>query len=590
MAPYLWVVKTAKSQYLSRSEKKEQLKVFRHAQRTSRSAKKLRKTPASHQVEQDVIQVPLPGFEGECADSRPKLPRITQLRTVADLMAEIDEHAFLLLEMCTPTIICHPDRHEEWPSAESRGMKYFLEVSIHKIIDLKSEMHFWKGIVPCLAESHPGFRHLVVAIAATFELLFRPDSSSLNEFAMEQCNKAIRSILSAGELEKSWLLASCVLISAYNLLRSDLDAADRSIENGLKLLEGTATSDENIASVSRILTSLDKRHGFKLWAPDVTFQFDRICIGNEVLVIDPTLAQGPFVEISQVVAAFRTCIVDHVAKLMRNLAIDAYVDPCSLLAKDVRKHFSDVFFRWQEFYRSLPSDHLQTRLELKQLKIGLLSSCVLFGAKILSCSEMSADLCMKQFQSILDLGRDVIEARHAGKPVVYLDRIVNGQLYTAAMLCRDSVIRRELIALLKGQRMYEDGLVNLLRGRVAEIVADFEDEGRLVRFAREVPADRLVRVRGLYSREDRKICVLYMSSFRVNKQHLQELWSPIGQELDRYSIEEIEGCLQGMTAAYSMYKKADVHVAPKGCLRRMYYRGRPVQIGRLFDEEVSTTM
>jgi hypothetical protein len=66
MAPYLWVVKTAKSQYLSRSEKKEQLKVFRHAQRTSRSAKKLRKTQASQEEVWDMAQVPLPEFGGGC--------------------------------------------------------------------------------------------------------------------------------------------------------------------------------------------------------------------------------------------------------------------------------------------------------------------------------------------------------------------------------------------------------------------------------------------------------------------------------------------------------------------------------------------
>jgi hypothetical protein len=503
-------------------------------------------------------------------------------------MAEVDEHALLLLEMCTPKITYNPDQHEEWSFEESRGMKYFLEVSVHKIIDLKREMHFWKGLVPCLAELHPSFRHLVVAIAATFELLFHPDSTSLNEFALEQCNKAIRSILSAGELDKSWLLTSCVLISAYNLLRSDVDAADRSIENGLKLLEGTTCSDKDIASVSRILTSLEKRHGFKLWAPDVTFQFDKVFLSHEFLVIDPITTQGPFVEVGQVLAAFRTSIIDCVAKLMRNLAIDAYVDPCSMLAKDICKHFSDVFFHWQELYRMIPSDQDQTMLELKQLKIGILSSYVLFCVKVLSCHETSVDLCMKQFQSILALGRDVIEARHAGKPVLYLDRIVNGQLYTAAMLCRNSVIRRDLIALLTGQGMYEDGLVNILRGRAAEIVADFEDEGRLVQFAQDIPAERLVRVRGLYSREDRTMCILFMTAFQLDRRHLQELWSPMGQELERFNIEEVENCLQGMTAAYSMYMKADIQVAPEGCLRKMYYRGRLVQIGRLISKESPT--
>lgn len=448
---------------------------------------------------------------------------------------------------------------------------------MYKIITLQRDVDFWKGLVPCLAELHPGFRHLVVAIAATFELLFRPNSHSLNQFALEQCNKAIRSIVTAKDLGTSGLLISCILVSAYNLLRSDLKAADTSIENGLRMVGSATASDANV-ELSRILTLLGKQHGFKLWTSDITFQFDKTVAGREPLIIDPIFAKGPFLEVGQVLAAFKTVIVDSVAKLMRNLSLGAHIDPNSLLAQDVCQHFSEIFFHWEVYYRSLSDEEAEKKLQLVQLKIGLQSAYVLFTAKILGSNEVDIDAHINRYSNLLQLGREVIAARHAGRPVIYLDWVVNGALYTAALLCRNSILRRELIALLKSQVVYADGLVNCLRGRVAEIIADFEDQGLAAHSCRDVTEDRLIRICGLHCREDRRICVRYMLATDLNRLNPQEQLSALGEGLDNFTVQEINDCLQGMNAVYTMYMKVDSHVAPSGYLRRMYYRGRPVQV------------
>lgn len=452
---------------------------------------------------------------------------------------------------------------------------------MYKIITLQRDIDFWKGVVPCLAELDASFRHLVVAIASTFELLYRPESNSLNQFALVQCNKAIRLILSAKDLRTSWLLISCILISAYNLLRSDLEAADISIESGLRMVAIATASDPQVEQLSRVLTSLAKQHGFKLWAPDITFKFDKTTAGREPLFINPSFAKGPFVEVGQVLAAFKTVVVNLVAKLVRNLALGAHIDPKSSLARDVCQYFSEIFFHWEAYYRSLPEQAADKKLQLIQLKVGLQSAYVLFATRVLASSETEVDVHTSRYSSMLQLGQEIIAARHAGRPVIYVDRVVNGALYPAAMFCRNSVIRRKLIALLRSQGVYEDGLVNFLRSRVAEIIADFEENGHEINSCQDVPEDRLIRVCGLKCGEDRTINVRYMLAGELDRLNLKQHRAPLGGQLDEFTVREIDDCLKGMTAAYSMYSKVDSHLAPDGYLRRMYYRGRPVPVRRL---------
>lgn len=115
-------------------------------------------------------------------------------------------------------------------------MDFFLNVTVPKILTLKRDAVFWVELVPCLAEFNPIFRHLVVAIAATHESLFHNDCNQLNIFVLTQCNKAIQHLQSLRSSKLSLIVVSCILVSAYNLLRCDFVSADKSIESGLEMV------------------------------------------------------------------------------------------------------------------------------------------------------------------------------------------------------------------------------------------------------------------------------------------------------------------------------------------------------------------
>lgn len=471
-------------------------------------------------------------------------------------------------------------RNSEWSPLEQRSTVYFQEIAVYKILTLRRDSHFWKQVVPCSAETYTPIRHLVVAIAATYELLFSPDFDALNQFALEQCNKALRSILTSNDLSQSVLITSCILVSAYNLLRGDVEAADKSIESGLKMLSAAQITkpDSYLEQSSHILTSLGKQHGFKLWAPDVTFLVDRTVAGHEDMMVDTKFLQGPFVGIGQVLAAFKSIMVENVAQLIRNLSLGAHMDPECMLARDVSLNFSGILFHWETYYRGLSDGQADEKLQLVQLKIGLLSARLLFYTRIIESDEMRGDAFTTVYAEILQLGQEVIAARQAGRAVVYLDRIVNGALYTSAMFCREPLIKAQLIDLLKSQVVYADGLVNFLRGRVAEIVAEIEEHGIVVNHCHDIPENRRVRVGDLHYQQNRILCVEYVQAAQTDRLSMKRHCSRLPPELDRFDAPEIDDCLKGMVSAYTMYRKLELHVAPNGYLRKMYYGGYPVRV------------
>lgn len=556
MPELFWVVKTAKSKTLSHSEAKERSRVFSQAQRTSRRQK-------YHQASRS-------------ANSR----RVLRANLASPLFEGIPQK---LDDFC------------DWTLAERRGNAYFQEVAVHKILTLQSNLVFWKGQLPCIVQRDQGCRHLVVAIAATFELLFLPNFKELNLLALEQCNKATQYLRAGqGTQDLPLLLASCILVCAYNLLRGDLAAADRSIQcgNDMSANNELVSSEEQQPRI--IIKSLLNNHGYaKLWAPDVGFRFDKTMAGQGVLELVKTPAIAPFTEVEQVLAAFRTVIIEYTAKCMRNLSLGAHIDPSSFFAREVCRCFSDIFLQWKIYHRLLTSvpgvDNDERILQLEQLKIGILSAYVLFMGKVLNSDESQIDKLTSSYQTLLDLGKRVVAARLSGRRVIYMGRIVNSSLYASALICREPHIRRDLIQLLKIQLTCSDdadnGLTNYLRGLAAECIQAIEErDGGLndhtgVMSCHDIPLRRRVIICDLTCSEERILSVHYVMATELDRLHVRASEFSIGSEIAAFTVDEINAKLQQQMTGTKMYMKADCYEAlPDGSLKEMIYDDRPVPV------------
>lgn len=446
---------------------------------------------------------------------------------------------------------------------------------------------FWRDTLPHLVTLYPALRHLVVAIASTHELLSTTDAESLNVFALQHCTRATQLLLASNDLSLSLLLASCILVSAYHLLRGDMTSADLSIESGVKM--GNKAADGTLASSLRvILARLGKQHAFKLWAPDVVCRFDKSALtaGPLVLEVDDCI-NGPFTNLAQILAAFKWISLEVVAAISRNLAMGAYVDPDSALAREVSRQLGSFAHYWDIYAAACADD--DERLELLQLRIGLYNISILFHAKLIGPGDLSFDAFCPDYEQMLALAEEVISARHSGQTVVYVERMVNGALFTMGMLCRDPVLRRRALTLLQSQARYDEGLVNWLRGMVIETITRVEERGLEVHCSADIPLHRRIYMSGIRCRDlDKAVCLSYVRTDMEWGVGDLEKWSDwdsyssishlLSEGRNDVSAHEIDVHLQGIVAACRMYNKALSAHAPRGFVRQMFFRGVAVPI------------
>ncbi|KAF2482464.1 hypothetical protein BDY17DRAFT_160439 [Neohortaea acidophila] len=559
----LWVNKTPTSTSLSHSDKEERLRLFSHAQRSSRprKGKKACKTPLCCQVARACT------FCSPPCSHPPKVP----LARPSDLEKRHSVDRVLPMD-------------PSWLPEERRSVSFFQKVTSRKILTWHRDRRFWQTIVPCLVEQHPAFRHLVTAIASTHELLSDKDASIKDAFALTQCNKATRLLLSSQSWSPALLLASCILVSAYNLLRCDLNRAQLSIMSGLKINPaGTAGAgsgeQEHAEQFKDILTRLCTQHGFKLWSPDVNFQFERTKAAGP-LIIEPVWPSGPFSALEQVAAAHRTITFEAVANILRNVARGAYVDPDCALAREITRQMMLFSLHYNDFRDRVPADDTETILGLKQIRFGFYHTYLLWHTKLISPTELTFDSYPNICREMLALAEEVVAARHDGQSPVYLDGIVNGALFGLGRSAFSSDIQPRVVALLKSQAPYEFGSINWVRGTVVELITETGNRRTDIDCAGPDPMPRQHFVlAGLSCGDDKIIRVEYTLPGLDATTHACEFpvdWTPcLGHDVTASQIDEH---LQGIVSAYRMYGKPHPSRCVDGCVREMLFEGETVPV------------
>ena len=536
-----WVHKTGQSPSLSHSEDDERISVFSQAQRASRN----RKSKNDSTIE-----------KAEGIQRKPPSPK----------------------RHLSPT----PARS----ARERRSIEFFLDATVHKIITLHRDRVFWTATIPCLAQHYDALRHLVVAIATTHELMNHSDAPSLDIYALIQCNKAVKMLRSSGHWHPAILVVSCILVSAFSLLRCDHAQAELSIESGMKMLRTQLHSSDldpfyaEGQDFRRVLEHLHSQHGYKLWASDMTFQFEKSRLTSNALVIEPISNYGPFTDADQVLKAFRSIMFDVVAKTMRNLARGVCIEPLCALAQDTLQQLSNLVFYWQQLYDSLSHECEGFRADLEQARIGIAYAYLVFRAKVIGPREEWFNAYPDVCQEILRLADKLIAARCSGHRVTYVDKMVNGVIFSFGMSSGDLAIQKRSMDLLRSQVSFEDGLINWLRAAVIQVVATVIKEEEISNPESYVvlaglsctAKPKTIRMEYTYSTSD---ATTHFASFPVD-------WEPW---FDReVTAEEVGNVLQGMMAAYRMYGKPHPSQASHGYVREMYYCGRPVPVCGELDE------
>ena len=551
----LWVNKNAESSSLSHSSDFERLQVFSRAQRNTRQVNKHRRYLTNRSATTDGG---------------------TSLTTQEQDNEKTDERV-------PPQIHRRLSTNPDWTTVERRGITFFRETTLSQIIAPVNDTDFWSGTVPYLTTAHPAIKHIVVAIASTHELLLNKHIVDLNVLALRQCNKAIRIFCTPPASDTVCILASCILLTAYHILRCDLKGAHTCIENGLRIVQSTPTSVAT-EGLRRLLTQIGQQHGFKFWAPQITFQFERSCIDAQGIVVHPMDSNGPFTRISEMSQALTYIIVELIAKPMRNLARGAYLDPNSLLALEIAKELDTFSTQFEQFCHSVSPYDAETALDVYQLQIAYYSAYVIFHTKLASPIERYLDSFPEICEKMLELSETAIKLQRALGGSKSLDRFVNGNIYTLGMCSILPSLRERARHWLQTLARHDKSLVNWLRGELIMLCGKMDMEiygGIELNHLRRRKRPTFVDMSCIG--EDRRICLDYTVGWpRSNvsdslKHHriLKDWDTSFGHDL---TAEEIDASLKGILVGYRLYGKQPPSSTPSGAVNNMYFRGHLVPI------------
>jgi hypothetical protein len=235
----------------------------------------------------------------------------------------------------------------------------------------------------------------------------------------------------------------------------------------------------------------------------------------------------------------RASLIFHWHRLMRPIC-EKYLDDGSslnfLTAWQTRHDSSQwVFDQWSAAFDAFLKDGSSlaesekkavTMLKIQQ-EIGFLS---LQLGRTYFDDQTLWDQFLPLFNQITSLAADLLEfgSKSRRYPTFSLDMGIVGPLYEVASRCRDPVIRRKAISLMKSRCMQEGVWNSILTARVAETLVEIEEEGLCeVKTCNDVPDwARLSFVAPVFDPAGRRAVVKFM---RIGSTH--EAVRPTAEEV-----------------------------------------------------------
>ncbi|TAQ87008.1 hypothetical protein B7494_g4666 [Chlorociboria aeruginascens] len=354
---------------------------------------------------------------------------------------------------------------------------------------------FWERLVLQAAHHEPAIRHAAVAIGSLHQLFdhqttILPRFDPRKSFALEQYNLAIRDLLEplSRVCLESIISSTTDTICLSKNMQGHNASAGTHIRSGAKLLCETLHDKQNGVFQHRVLGSKSIRD---FYAPPnvLTLMFARLdprvarMIGDDE-VYQTSLLSTPStfssIEEAKIIYEYGCQSFSnrrHVSQQAVSYegvsgVLNANLGPCEDL-------FGSFSLGLQAFVES--KDSSLTRKEeiaLAVLQLHLLNSYVSVHTEYQPPGNRSRwDTFMPQFKEMISLGEKIISSTFLeGHTTSFcLDMGIVIPLYGITTKCRDPIIRRKAIALLRSTSRQEGLWNSLLAARVAERIMELEE-------------------------------------------------------------------------------------------------------------------
>jgi len=472
--------------------------------------------------------------------------------------------------------------HSSWTDDHKYGLSMFIHVTVLDINENATNIAFWTQDVPALSQVWTCVRDVVSAIAAANQAIQDRDNKLILT-AFELHLKALAGLRrDVKMLPLSAQIACCLLFDAFNLLRCDFVQAGGQVAVAKKLTSNLRLDayleDERLATVCDALARMDQTAAWSLWNPSNFLQYEGLrhaepVLHLELLPIDFTLGilPGLYESMNRLSRQFS-------GRMRRNLSDSAYVDPNSLLARDIIQEFRT----WKRHFDQYVSQHppVEERATIQQAELAWNFSYITFTTGVLGCGELIYDepRYTAHYNRVNDIAEERFEqtadfSRHAN--IKAFLQIIVPSLWLMILMCRDPRIRARSIAILKSRHYQEGEFNSMVAGRMAEAIVDLENPGLAV--GSDIPLANRISVEGIKYSADIEEVVLQYSLASQRHVGAPQYEKRIPWKLEGNLIK-FNNAIGALSQTCTLYRKARPSTACVGCIKPMYYKEQLVPV------------
>lgn len=371
---------------------------------------------------------------------------------------------------------------------ETRSLEYFHYNTLPALFGLiKTDV--WTRLVPQLSEAEPTIRTAMCALSSFHELCEKDSFDKMfakktgeDGAALQLYNKAIgqvRARISTGPTSKTVALVSCLLFTCLEFVRGDRDTALTHLKSGMNILKLQSrdadspldenTSDEIVAPVFSRLSLLSTIYG----QPRDKRYIDLLTINEPPMPPRFTSleqARNSMINITNAVMS----VAYYMDLSLFSSQVEA--DAARLSVVESIEYWLNAF---QPFLDRKDTDYKAATLLKSTIILDRIWVSRFAGRK----DECAFDDYIDDFREVVEGMETVIEGmqdtRANNKPVpsFTIDTGMISTLYFTANKCRDRLLRRRAIELMK-QCPRREGLFDSLElCRVSEFVVEVEEKG-----------------------------------------------------------------------------------------------------------------
>ena len=400
--------------------------------------------------------------------------------TAAELVDE-DDDMMLIPAAVSPR---SPQRKED-----ARSLEYFHYNTVSALFGF-IETDIWARLVPQLSESEPAIKSAMSALSSFHELCNKHSFDKVftrrtgdDGLALQQYNRAInqlRSRMAEGPTSKTVALVSCLLFTCLEFVRGDRSTALLHLKSGMNILrlqsrsgESAQTKDDSeqsLASLFSRISLLCTIYG----QPRESRYIDLLTVEQESVLQFTSLDQA------------RTAMVNLTNAVMGTAYyMDFSLFPSQLDADIAQISCLEGIKQWNEALKPLldnSSDNRRGALAIKSLVTLAYIWISRYGGRR---DECAFDDYVDNFREIVENFEYVLsdaekrssDGSPTSLPSFTIDTGMHTTLYFTANKCRDRLLRRRAVELLKRSPRRE-GLYDAVElSNVCQFIIDTEEEG-----------------------------------------------------------------------------------------------------------------